>query len=171
MSSSKWEISATAKESSWSLQTHVVCLGKTDPSGSFMGHMERIPTCLSVSNIYVPIVLFCSQLFCDFGEEMIVYDTNGEQPLSAMISMITKVSPHIWPRMFFKPLNAFRNKNKLQDRFYCDTKSCSLLISSGQFRGCDMSGWSSSWLWEWRPCHLHRGSGYDGAQWLPASGN
>ncbi|MEQ2276832.1 E1 ubiquitin-activating protein [Xenotaenia resolanae] len=31
------------------------------------------------------------QLFCDFGEEMIVYDTNGEQPLSAMISMITKV--------------------------------------------------------------------------------
>uniref|UniRef100_A0A667WTV5 E1 ubiquitin-activating enzyme n=1 Tax=Myripristis murdjan TaxID=586833 RepID=A0A667WTV5_9TELE len=30
------------------------------------------------------------QLFCDFGEEMMVYDTNGEQPLSAMISMITK---------------------------------------------------------------------------------
>lgn len=38
------------------------------------------------------VELFCSQLFCDFGEEMIVYDTNGEQPLSAMISMITKVS-------------------------------------------------------------------------------
>uniref|UniRef100_A0A673XW56 E1 ubiquitin-activating enzyme n=1 Tax=Salmo trutta TaxID=8032 RepID=A0A673XW56_SALTR len=32
------------------------------------------------------------QLFCDFGEEMLVIDTNGEQPLSAMISMITKVS-------------------------------------------------------------------------------
>uniref|UniRef100_A0A8C7XLX2 E1 ubiquitin-activating enzyme n=1 Tax=Oryzias sinensis TaxID=183150 RepID=A0A8C7XLX2_9TELE len=32
------------------------------------------------------------QLFCDFGEEMVVYDSNGEQPLSAMISMITKVS-------------------------------------------------------------------------------
>uniref|UniRef100_A0A673BGQ5 E1 ubiquitin-activating enzyme n=1 Tax=Sphaeramia orbicularis TaxID=375764 RepID=A0A673BGQ5_9TELE len=32
------------------------------------------------------------QLFCDFGEDMVVYDTNGEQPLSAMISMITKVS-------------------------------------------------------------------------------
>uniref|UniRef100_A0A673XX41 E1 ubiquitin-activating enzyme n=1 Tax=Salmo trutta TaxID=8032 RepID=A0A673XX41_SALTR len=30
------------------------------------------------------------QLFCDFGEEMLVIDTNGEQPLSAMISMITK---------------------------------------------------------------------------------
>uniref|UniRef100_A0A672GT43 Ubiquitin-like modifier-activating enzyme 1 n=1 Tax=Salarias fasciatus TaxID=181472 RepID=A0A672GT43_SALFA len=32
------------------------------------------------------------QLFCDFGDEMVVYDTNGEQPLSAMISMITKDS-------------------------------------------------------------------------------
>ncbi|XP_041129070.1 ubiquitin-like modifier-activating enzyme 1 [Polyodon spathula] len=32
------------------------------------------------------------QLFCDFGEEMIVLDPNGEQPLSAMISMITKDS-------------------------------------------------------------------------------
>ncbi|MBN3291066.1 UBA1 enzyme, partial [Polypterus senegalus] len=30
------------------------------------------------------------QLFCDFGEEMTVIDTNGEQPLTAMISMITK---------------------------------------------------------------------------------
>lgn len=40
-------------------------------------------------------VLVClpSQLFCDFGEEMTVFDPNGEQPLSAMISMITKVSP------------------------------------------------------------------------------
>ncbi|XP_067095824.1 ubiquitin-like modifier-activating enzyme 1 isoform X1 [Osmerus mordax] len=30
------------------------------------------------------------QLFCDFGDDMLVLDTNGEQPLSAMISMITK---------------------------------------------------------------------------------
>lgn len=29
------------------------------------------------------------QLFCDFGEDMVVMDVNGEQPLSAMISMIT----------------------------------------------------------------------------------
>ncbi|XP_077464525.1 ubiquitin-like modifier-activating enzyme 1 [Stigmatopora argus] len=35
------------------------------------------------------------QLFCDFGKEMIVYDTNGEQPLSAMISMITKDNPGV----------------------------------------------------------------------------
>ncbi|XP_041953675.1 ubiquitin-like modifier-activating enzyme 1 isoform X3 [Alosa sapidissima] len=32
------------------------------------------------------------QLFCDFGDEMMVFDTNGEEPLSAMISMITKDS-------------------------------------------------------------------------------
>uniref|UniRef100_A0A8C5BVG7 Ubiquitin-like modifier activating enzyme 1 n=1 Tax=Gadus morhua TaxID=8049 RepID=A0A8C5BVG7_GADMO len=30
------------------------------------------------------------QLFCDFGDDMVVFDINGEQPLSAMISMITK---------------------------------------------------------------------------------
>lgn len=74
------------------------------------------------------------QLFCDFGEEMIVYDTNGEQPLSAMISMITKVSPYILLLLLGK-------KEKL---LYCSysltQKSCSLLVSPGQCRGCDMSG-------------------------------
>ncbi|CAJ0951874.1 unnamed protein product [Ranitomeya imitator] len=35
------------------------------------------------------------QLFCDFGDEMVVLDPNGEQPLSAMISMITKDSPGV----------------------------------------------------------------------------
>ncbi|XP_014444002.1 ubiquitin-like modifier-activating enzyme 1 isoform X3 [Tupaia chinensis] len=35
------------------------------------------------------------QLFCDFGEEMILNDSNGEQPLSAMVSMITKDNPGI----------------------------------------------------------------------------
>lgn len=38
------------------------------------------------------IIFVHRQLFCDFGEEMTVYDTTGEQPLSAMISMITKVN-------------------------------------------------------------------------------
>ncbi|XP_063064036.1 ubiquitin-like modifier-activating enzyme 1 [Engraulis encrasicolus] len=32
------------------------------------------------------------QLFCDFGDDMMVFDPNGEEPLSAMISMITKDS-------------------------------------------------------------------------------
>ncbi|XP_036159818.1 ubiquitin-like modifier-activating enzyme 1 isoform X3 [Myotis myotis] len=35
------------------------------------------------------------QLFCDFGEEMILTDSNGEQPLSAMVSMITKDNPGV----------------------------------------------------------------------------
>ncbi|NP_001080185.1 ubiquitin-activating enzyme E1 [Xenopus laevis] len=35
------------------------------------------------------------QLFCDFGKEMVVMDPNGEQPLSAMISMITKDNPGV----------------------------------------------------------------------------
>ncbi|XP_071463175.1 ubiquitin-like modifier-activating enzyme 1 [Marmota flaviventris] len=35
------------------------------------------------------------QLFCDFGEEMILIDSNGEQPLSAMVSMVTKDSPGV----------------------------------------------------------------------------
>lgn len=35
--------------------------------------------------------LFCSQLFCDFGEEFEVLDRDGEMPVSAMIQSITKV--------------------------------------------------------------------------------
>ena len=31
-----------------------------------------------------------AEIFCDFGESFTVYDTNGEQPLSIMISAITK---------------------------------------------------------------------------------
>lgn len=38
-----------------------------------------------------PIASLYRQLFCDFGEEMILTDSNGEQPLSAMVSMVTKV--------------------------------------------------------------------------------
>lgn len=33
------------------------------------------------------------QLFCDFGDDLVVTDPNGEQPLSAMVSMITKGCP------------------------------------------------------------------------------
>lgn len=37
------------------------------------------------------VVSLDRQLFCDFGKEMILTDSNGEQPLSAMVSMVTKV--------------------------------------------------------------------------------
>jgi ubiquitin-activating enzyme E1 len=32
----------------------------------------------------------CGQIFCDFGEEFVVTDTTGEQPLSVLISHVTK---------------------------------------------------------------------------------
>lgn len=38
-----------------------------------------------------PVFSFYRQLFCDFGEEMILTDSNGEQPLTAIVSMVTKV--------------------------------------------------------------------------------
>lgn len=31
----------------------------------------------------------CGQIFCDFGNDFVVYDTNGENPLSVMVSGIT----------------------------------------------------------------------------------
>lgn len=40
---------------------------------------------------FSPVASLYRQLFCDFGEEMILTDSNGEQPLSAMVSMVTKV--------------------------------------------------------------------------------
>uniref|UniRef100_A0A8D3CNN1 E1 ubiquitin-activating enzyme n=1 Tax=Scophthalmus maximus TaxID=52904 RepID=A0A8D3CNN1_SCOMX len=49
------------------------------------------------------------QLFCDFGEEMIVFDTNGEQPLSAMISMITKVSLSVSQGLSLKARHGFES--------------------------------------------------------------
>ena len=33
----------------------------------------------------------CRQIFCDFGEKFVVSDVTGEQPLSVMISAVTKV--------------------------------------------------------------------------------
>ncbi|KAG9332397.1 hypothetical protein JZ751_014495 [Albula glossodonta] len=57
---------------------------------------------LAELNSYVPVAAYTGplseeyltqfQLFCDFGEDMLVFDTNGEQPLSAMVSMVTKDS-------------------------------------------------------------------------------
>ena len=31
------------------------------------------------------------QIFCDFGEDFTVIDTNGEEPLSVMIAAVSKV--------------------------------------------------------------------------------
>ena len=32
------------------------------------------------------------QIFCDFGEEFNVIDTNGEEPMSVMLAAVSKVS-------------------------------------------------------------------------------
>ena len=37
------------------------------------------------------MICFCRQIFCDFGENFVIYDTNGEQPISNMVASITKV--------------------------------------------------------------------------------
>ena len=37
-------------------------------------------------------VIVCRQIFCDFGESFIVNDVNGEQPISVMVSAVTKVT-------------------------------------------------------------------------------
>lgn len=52
------------------------------------GHLENLFAWVSGSST---VVSLDRQLFCDFGEEMILTDSNGEQPLSAMVSMVTKV--------------------------------------------------------------------------------
>lgn len=60
------------------------------PSGYSLhleGHIEYV--CAWVLGCS-PVVSY-RQLFCDFGEEMILTDSTGEQPLSAMVSMVTKV--------------------------------------------------------------------------------
>lgn len=36
-------------------------------------------------------IIHFSQIFCDFGESFTVVDTNGEQPVSNMISSVSKV--------------------------------------------------------------------------------
>lgn len=55
-----------------------------DPFGG-LGHLGPLAETIS------PPPPHFRQLFCDFGDDMVVTDTNGEQPLSAMVSMVTKV--------------------------------------------------------------------------------
>ncbi|CAO2618044.1 Eukaryotic translation initiation factor 2 subunit 3, Y-linked [Lemmus lemmus] len=45
--------------------------------------------CLAQSS--APVIPLRRQHFCDFGEEMVLTDSNGDKPFSAMVSMITRV--------------------------------------------------------------------------------
>ena len=41
---------------------------------------------------YHGFVLCDRQVFCDFGEEFVISDVTGEQPISVIISSVTKVT-------------------------------------------------------------------------------
>lgn len=49
--------------------------------------MHKRKTCIKES-----LWFFCSQLFCDFGKEFEVLDRDGENPVSAMVQKISKVT-------------------------------------------------------------------------------
>lgn len=34
----------------------------------------------------------CGQIFCDFGDDFVVVDSNGEEPISNMVAGVVKVS-------------------------------------------------------------------------------
>lgn len=54
---------------------------------------------------------FCSQLFCDFGNEFEVLDRDGENPVSAMVQKISKVIQSV--SNFVLLLRALTTKNGL----------------------------------------------------------
>lgn len=60
MSNSIWGSSATAKESSWLLQTLVVCLGKSLVHVCFIVHMECVPTSKWVIHVHFMFCLLAS---------------------------------------------------------------------------------------------------------------
>ena len=46
-------------------------------------------------HVHVYIYFIFRQVFCDFGESFVVTDPDGEQPLSVLVSSITRVSTHV----------------------------------------------------------------------------
>ena len=50
--------------------------------------------------IYMYFIL--RQVFCDFGESFVVSDPDGEQPLSVLVSSITRVSTQYALSVLFK---------------------------------------------------------------------
>lgn len=43
------------------------------------------------SNVNVGVLIFGRELFCDFGDNFVVNDVDGEEPISNMVASITKV--------------------------------------------------------------------------------
>uniref|UniRef100_A0A8C2B3E0 E1 ubiquitin-activating enzyme n=1 Tax=Cyprinus carpio TaxID=7962 RepID=A0A8C2B3E0_CYPCA len=83
------------------------------------------------------------QLFCDFGEEMTMFDVNGEQPLSAMISMITKVEIVNWTWLNY-------TVGLLMHTSFFNQKSLSSSMAEPEFMVTDFAKFD-------RPGQLHMG--------------
>jgi hypothetical protein len=54
-----------------------------------MVYLGKINKSVSVEHIYI---CFDRQIFCDFGEEFKVLDTTGENPLTQIVTEISRVS-------------------------------------------------------------------------------
>ena len=143
----------------------MACLGKPSaPSPGVSRHplskqQSTSSTSVCKASCVCVSALSCSQLFCDFGDDMVVFDTNGEQPLSAMISMITKVGPSALPGrpQCSRELLKGRSELTVYSHYF-----------SGRRRRGHLPRRSPPRLRERGLCHLHRGPGYDGAQRLHA---
>ena len=48
--------------------------------------------CMYLERLYRKLTCFslCRQIFCDFGENFAISDTTGEQPISVIISAVSK---------------------------------------------------------------------------------
>ena len=68
---------------------------------------ETVNLLFSSSNILNELTgIFCfhfffRQIFCDFGDSFVVTDTDGEQPVSVLVSAITRVSQPVIHTMTF----------------------------------------------------------------------
>lgn len=55
------------------------------------GYARAAGASIVVANVFG----LCAQIFCDFGEQFYVLDTNGEQPLSAIVASVTQAEEGI----------------------------------------------------------------------------
>ena len=84
--------SATPTTSSSLWPALMACLGtQSTPSHITPSHPHTSP--LTPHSSPFTLHLLHSQIFCDFGEEFMVFDSTGEQPISVLISHVSKVTP------------------------------------------------------------------------------
>lgn len=134
----------------------------TDCGQWWLSFLRKYSLCLRVSGTS-PVVSFYRQLFCDFGEEMILTDSNGEQPLSAMISMVTKVrrlAPGVLAGMWVAIVLLYAPGTLI-----LPLRLSLLLFQPGQPWCCNLPGWGLTRVWERWLRLLHGSSGHEWTQW------